>query len=41
MWGNRGWSSWTPSTDPSQFLLIADARSVFDRIQRLTAKSGS
>jgi hypothetical protein len=41
MWGNRGWSSWTPSTDPTQFLLIPDARSVFDRIQKLTAKSGS
>jgi len=41
MWSNRGWSSWTPSTDPAQFLLIADARDVFDRIQKLTAKSGS
>lgn len=41
MWGNRGWSGWTPSTDPTQFLLIADARSVFDRIQKLTAKSGT
>jgi hypothetical protein len=41
MWGNRGWSSWTPSTDPAQFLLIPDARNVFDRIQKMTTKSGS
>jgi hypothetical protein len=41
MWSNRGWSSWTPSTDPTQFLLISDARSVFDRIQKSTARSGT
>ena len=39
MWGNRGWSSWTPSTDPTQFLLIPDARSVFDRIQKAAKTS--
>jgi hypothetical protein len=41
MWGNRGLWSWTPSTDSTQFLLIADARGVFDRIQKLGAKSGT
>ena len=35
MWSNRNWSGWTPALDPTpQFLSIADARSVFDRIQR-------
>ena len=38
MWGNRNWSSWTPAFDPTpQFLAIADARNVFDRIQKLSA----
>jgi hypothetical protein len=43
MWGgnNNGWSSWTPGLDAGQFLMIADARGVFDRIQKLTAKSGA
>jgi hypothetical protein len=35
MWSNRNWSGWTPALDPwPQFLSIADARTVFDRIQR-------
>ena len=35
MWNNRSWSSWTPALDSTpQFLSIADARGVFDRIQR-------
>jgi hypothetical protein len=33
-WGNNNWSSWTPSLDTAQFLLIPDARNVFDRIQK-------
>jgi hypothetical protein len=35
-WGyNNRFSNWTPALDPTpQFLMITDARSVFDRIQR-------
>lgn len=40
VWNNRSWSSWAPSLDSNQFLLIADARNVFDRIQKLAAKPG-
>jgi hypothetical protein len=37
MWSNRNLSSWTPALDPApQFLSIADARGVFDRIQRVS-----
>ena len=39
MWNTRSWSSWTPALDPTpQFLRIADARNVFDRIQKLGAR---
>ena len=35
MWGyNNGFSAWTPSLDATQFLMIPDARNVFDRIQK-------
>lgn len=35
MWQrNNGFSGWMPGADTSQFLLVADARNVFDRIQR-------
>jgi hypothetical protein len=38
MWGNRNWSGWTPGLDRApQFLAVADARNVFDRIQKLSA----
>jgi hypothetical protein len=37
VWGRRGFSSWTPSLDPTpQFLGIENARSVFDQIQSAT-----
>jgi hypothetical protein len=40
-WSNRNWSSWTPALDPTpQFLAVADARNVFDRIQKLSASAG-
>ena len=42
MWGSyNGFSAWTPSLDVTQFLMIADARNVFDRIQKLGAKPGN
>jgi hypothetical protein len=42
LWSNRGWSTWTPALDSMpQFLMIADASNVFDRIQKLGAKSGT
>lgn len=35
MWGNRGVGSWVAALEPTpQFLLIDDARNVFDQIQR-------
>lgn len=38
-WGRTGWSSWTPSLDPTpQFLAVPDARSVFDLTQREAAR---
>jgi hypothetical protein len=37
LWANRGFSAWTPALDTSQFLAIADARSVFNQIQKLSA----
>ena len=41
MWSNRNWSGWTPALDPTpQFLAVADARNVFDRIQKLSASTG-
>jgi len=40
-WNNRGWAAWTPATDMTQFLMIADARNVFDRIQKTGAKVGA
>ena len=40
VWSNRNMSGWTPSLDSTpQFLFIADARNVFDRIQKLSASS--
>jgi hypothetical protein len=35
-WGgyNNSWSGWTPGLDMAQFLLVPDARNVFDRIQK-------
>jgi hypothetical protein len=40
MWGNRGWSAWTPSLDPTpQFLGIDGAREVFNLVQRAGARS--
>jgi hypothetical protein len=37
VWSNRNWSGWTPALDPTpQFLAVADARNVFDRIQKLS-----
>lgn len=39
--GNNSWSSWTPGLDAGQFLMVADARNVFDSIQKLAAKSGT
>lgn len=42
MWANyNGFSAWMPSLDTTQFLMIADARGVFDRIQKLGTKSGA
>jgi hypothetical protein len=42
MWGSyNGFSAWTPSLDSTQFLMIADARNVFDRIQKLGSKAGN
>jgi hypothetical protein len=36
-WGRRNsFSGMTPALDRAQFLAIADARTVFDKIQRLT-----
>jgi hypothetical protein len=40
MWNTRSWSSWTPALDTTQFLMIPDARSVFDRIQKQGTKAG-
>lgn len=41
-WSNRGWSTWTPALNSMpQFLMIADACDVFDRIQKLGVKSGT
>lgn len=34
MWNNRDGSSWTPALNTAQFLMIDDARGVFDRIQK-------
>lgn len=42
VWGNRGWTDLTPALDPTpQFLMIDDARRVFDLIQENARKSAT
>ena len=41
LWGRSGMAAWTPALDPTpQFLAIANARQIFDLIQRQAADRG-